>query len=98
MNHLIKIALFLTTLTLIACGGGSSGGGSDAPTTPAPTKTDLSIADARGNEGENITFTVTSNPNIAKEISFKYQVNFTGAANASDFSGSNYWRSYHCSK
>ena len=88
MKSLIKIALFLTTLTLIACGGGSSGGGSDAPITPAPTKTALSIADASSDEGENITFTVTSTPNIAKAISFRYQVNFTGAANASDLSGS----------
>ena len=88
MKSLIKLALlFLTTLTLIACGG-SSGGGSDAPTTPAPTTTKLSIADASSDEGENITFTVTSTQNIAKAISFRYQVNFTGAASASDFTGS----------
>ena len=87
ITKIAKIALlFLTTFTFIACGG-SSGGGSDAPTIPAPTTTKLSIANAQGNEGGNITFTVTSNPNIAKEISFKYQVNFTGAAEASDFSG-----------
>ena len=92
ITKIIKLALlFLTTLTLIACGGGSSGGDPETPagggTPPAPTETDLSIADAGGNEGENITFTVTSTPNIAKAISFRYQVNFTGAANASDFSG-----------
>ena len=91
MKHLIKIALFLTTLTLIACGGSSGGGDPETPagggTPPAPTKTDLSIADAQGSEGGNITFTVTSTPNIAKAISFDYKVNFTGAANASDLTG-----------
>ena len=91
MKHLIKIALFLTTLTLIACGGSSGGGDPETPagggTPPAPTKTDLSITDAQGREGGNITFTVTSTQNIAKAISFRYQVNFTGAANASDLAG-----------
>ena len=91
MKHLIKIALFLTTITLFACGGSSGGGDPETPagggTPPAPTETDLSIADAGGNEGENITFTVTSTPNIAKAISFRYQVNFTGTAIPSDLAG-----------
>ena len=88
MNTLSKTTLLFFTLTLIACGGGSSGGDPETPAgTPAPTETALSIANAQGNEGENITFTVTSNPNIAKAISFRYQVNFTGTANTSDFTG-----------
>ena len=89
MKHLIKIALFLTTLTLFACGGGS-GGGSDAPTTPAPTNTTVSIADATGDEGENITFIVTNEPAIAEQIKLNYSIVFgnqSNSANASDLTG-----------
>ena len=92
ITKIIKLALlFLTTLTLFACGGGSSGGDPETPAgggTPAPTKTDLSIADAQSDEGKNITFTVTSNPNIAKAISFDYKVNFANqTASESDLTG-----------
>ena len=95
MNSLIKLALlFLTTLTLFACGG-SSGGGSDAPAptaTPAPVITKLTIANAQAGEGENIIFTVTATPNIAKAISFNYRINFDNpitstSAQANDLSG-----------
>ena len=95
MKSLIKLALlFLTTLTLFACGG-SSGGGSDAPAptaTPAPVITKLTIANAQAGEGENIIFTVTATPNIAKAISFNYRINFDNpitstSAQANDLSG-----------
>ena len=92
---LLKISLlFLTTFTFIACGGGSSGGGSGGGSssgggTPAP-KTSLSITDATGDEGKNITFKVIVNPNIANPITFDYRVvfdNSADSANASDFEG-----------
>ena len=89
---LLKISLlFITTFTFIACGGGSSGGDTIVVVsgTPAP-KTSLSITDATGDEGKNITFRVTVNRIIAKPITFNYRVvfdNSTDSANASDFEG-----------
>ena len=89
---LLKISLlFLTTFTFIACGGGSSGGDTIVVVsgTPAP-KTSLSITDATGDEGKNITFKVIVNPNIANPITFDYRVvfdNSADSANASDFEG-----------
>ena len=93
MKSLIKLSLLsLTTLTLFACG---SSGGSDAPAptaTPAPVITKLTIANTQAGEGENIIFTVTATPNIAKAISFNYRINFddpitSTSANANDLSG-----------
>ena len=46
----------------------------------------ISVANAKGNEGKNITFKVTSGL-VTEPINFSYQVNFTGAANASDLTG-----------
>ena len=83
-----KLALLLFTITLFACGGGSAGGGGSGTTTPVTTK--LTIADASGNEGGNITFTVTSTPNIAEPISFDYRIDFEGQTNPAstdDFTG-----------
>ena len=57
-------------------------------TTSGGVKTNLSIADAEGSEGENITFKVTSNPTIAEPINFSYTVDFAGqTASANDLSG-----------
>ena len=76
MNTLIKLALLLFTITLFACAEEAKNP-TPAPTpdsTPAPI-TKISISDkATGVEGENITFTVTTNPPIAKAISFNYRV------------------------
>ena len=92
MNILIKLALLFTILTLIACGdsdserptggrnstdGGNAGGGSGE----TPKTTRLSIANAQAGEGENITFTITANPPIAKQISFDYKIDFEGQTN-----------------
>ena len=90
MNTLIKIALlFLTTLTLFACGGGSSGGGSAGGGTPNPTK--IRISEATGDEGGMITFTVTASPTIAKQVTFRYEATVdnkaTNPASISDLSG-----------
>ena len=89
---LLKISLLsLTALTLFACaggggssgGGGSAGGGSAAPT----PKTSLSIVDATGSEGGNITFKVIANPPIAESITFDYRIDFASqTASADDLS------------
>ena len=98
MKSLIKLSLLsLTTLTFIACGGGSSGGGNSTPApntgdggnggggTPDPTE--IRISEATGDEGENITFTVTANPPITKPISFSYRIDFENqTASADDLS------------
>ena len=87
----LKIALlFLTTITLFACGGGSSGGGTVAPAPAEGTATTkLTIDDPAGNEGGNIIFTVTSNQAIAKQITFTYEatVDNTTTAGEADLSG-----------
>ena len=92
MKHLIKIALFLTTITLIACGGSSGGGDPETPagggTPPAPTITTLTIGKATASEGENITFKVTSTLSIAVPIGFNYRMDFANQdnpASQSDF-------------
>ena len=99
MKSLINLALlFLTTLTLFACGGGSSGGGNSAGggspdagggsgETTTPIKTTLTITDATGNEGSMINFKVIANPPIAMPISFTYRIDFESqTANANDLS------------
>ena len=87
---LLKISLlFFTTLIFIACGGSSSGGGSAAGEGETPTITTLTIADASSDEGENITFTVTSKQAIAEQITFTFEATLdnTTTASLSDFSG-----------
>ena len=101
MSILIKLALLLFTITLFACGSSTSsgnapdgnapdgGGSGETPTQPLPR---ISIADATGEEGGNITFTVTTTPSIAKQVSFDYKVVFDNpltstSANASDLAG-----------
>ena len=70
----------------------SSATGTIAESDPTGAKTEISISNAQANEGENITFTVTANQSIAKQVSFTYQVNFDNlitstSANPNDLSG-----------
>ena len=85
---LLKISLlFLTTLTLIACG--SSGGGSSAGGSAAP-KPKISIADATGEEGGMINFKFTTDRIIGSPLGFYYQIYFDDSANSAnetDFEG-----------
>ena len=101
MKKSLKLALLFLTLTLFACGGGSSGGGNTTDggnggggtpnPDPAPTTTALTIVDAQAGEGGNITFTVTANPPIAKQVTFTFEATVdnkaTNPASISDLSG-----------
>ena len=74
MKLLIKLSLlFLTTLTFIACGGDSN---NPQPVADTPPQSHISIANQSGEEGGDITFTVTAEPTIAEQVSFDYRVVF----------------------
>ena len=69
------LALILFSVTLFtACSTSSEDDAANKITT-------LSIADANGTEGSNITFEVVATPPNASEISFDYRTDFTNQAN-----------------
>ena len=90
MKKSLKFALlFLTTLTFIACGGGSSGGGNTAGggNPDGETTTKIRISEATGDEGSMVTFKVIANPAIAEPITFDYRIDFESqTASADDLS------------
>ena len=100
MKLLKNFAILLSTLTLIACGGGGSPDGSPTPPDRNPTPPDrilltpvkISIADATSVGETYIAFKVTTNKPTTKQVTFDYKLVFVNLttnklATTSDFIG-----------
>ena len=73
MKKTLKLSLLFLTITLFACGGGSSGGGSNAPA-PQPTAPDLVVSSFTANPTTissggtvSLSATITNSGNLAAD-------------------------------